>query len=572
MPMIRTPFRPRPAKRGCRFWSAAWLLLAAGLAGQQPQVEPNPKEEAAPEVPVARPLFELHLAAPAAWRAAFLPTNLGAMLAGKDTQPIVGLLRGGITAALAPAGGDSALAALMQHEGALDLAVAMRGERAHVVLRWEAGAQSEVKPVVDLLTEAMRALGEPQEVASPLGALATVAAADDVATLPFSREGDVLVVMAVGSHAADEGEAGLDLETAFAVHDRWRRERRSPVAPPLRATLDLPQLVDHAVSEFGSFVDAAALRRWLGGDTLGALHVSLAAAGPQLQLELSTQFGGGDRGVFEAVFPDAQGVPAVLGVVPPDCRAYRVGQLRLDVLYESLVTFYDESEEDRDRATIESEMRDSFGVDLGEDLLRHLTGEIALLWGPGERLEIENLFDNLVIVLPIANAEAFARAWRVVVPEFSPGRDWQHSERDGIEFDAGHTWSGDWMCFARAPEMLCVGLTDGARELLEQVLDRRSAEAPAELPPPWPALQPHAPRGLNGLAETDVRAVLSGPLALLFELLDEGVPPELGIDLDPEAAVGAIDRWWPLLQRHALDRAQTMTGYRDGRWVFRVYW
>ena len=546
------------------------LWLAALAAGSSAQATPVPAR------PGSRPLVRVGVAGPSLWRQEFLATDVGGLLSAKECQAWLAPWVGGLRKALGPFGESAAWRALRDYQGRLELDLfvtyhpqANPQYRTLVVGRLAGDGETDLAALGVAAAAALRGFGELRRVDAGGEGYEVVSIDGMELTLPRLRGSDLIVV--------GGDDVGTAMPRAVAAFEAMRQRAAPGRRPPLDVVVDLQELATLAIADSASDRRRVASEVLFGIATLGELRATLSPAGPRVQLELSATFTGSERGIFRGLFPDVQGAPRLVRLLPQAPSAWKASRLRLDLITDSLIEAMAVYMHGGDRAKVDAMVRRELGADPVKDLFAHLGDEVLLLRGayaPTEAGGMEAMVDGSCAVFEVADAATFDASWarlHRLVEAWWP--ELTESEHDGVVIESlARGITDDSMHICRAGELVVVAFGEGGLELMRGVLTRQRTKTTNSMPATVQRALRHAPPGFNGAAAADVRAVISDHLGSLLEALDDVVPSGLVTREDAAPALAALAPAWDLLVAHELDGAVGLTGFANGRWTFRLLW
>jgi hypothetical protein len=307
----------------------------------------------------------------------------------------------------------------------------------------------------------------------------------------------------------------------------------------------------------------------LGFDSLGTSQLTIASAGPAVQVELAQPFRHKARGIFAAFFPDKVGVPALRALVRNG--SYKVGHFDWLALFDSVKAAW-QAVAEGDAKEFDDEMKQEFGVDLRADLLAHTATEAGLYLGPIEDPEAAESV-TWAFVNRLSDAAKFQQALATMLPKAKPLLQREDSEEiDGITVQRYGLLGYNLHLAVGNGHAVLAGGADGADWLRTMMkgLKQDPATAEAALPAGFPGAR-LLPAGTNGIGSGEIGSAVAMPTSLWWMALG-AFGADLGLDMaddeDPEA--GAQRR--ALLREHQLDVLRTATGFTDNTWRWRLYW
>jgi hypothetical protein len=549
-------------------WLAAAVLAAPALLAQDPTPAPVPAPALAPaaaKTTASVPVAFLHVAGPAQWRARFSPTNVGSLLESESGRALRVRTVAPVEAMLQQLLGfddgtyAAARARLLDYAGALEATVWLGADTDDpiVVLRLAADGGTDL-----------------DKLAADLGALCEHAAGGHFA--PAVDGGPRVLRLGEGGPWLSEPRRSDADFVAVIADDRaldralqllgaspaTPRPRNQQLRPPLALRIDTAALV--ARQEARGTADKEL--QIIGVRSLGECTLELGTAGPHVMLELAHTFKDGERGLFGALFPDAQGLPAFAALAEPNDAGVKVGRADPNALYEPILGLMKEFDGDNAEKSMVSHLgtKDS-------GFLAQFTGEY-LVFGAGEDPSLTGSGPDWGIALRIRDAAAMAAAWHTLRKEIGftelettdLGDGWQLQRLGGlVQLDV-----------VIGKEMFAPAHGTAASDRLRALVtaaQKHDWSKPATAPARLQEVQRFAPAGWNGFGEGNV-GELFAQVVLALQTLDEitgslPVVQHLGNfgDEDRKALL-------QLLTEHHLQTAHSLTGYSGRRWCFRVIW
>ena len=331
------------------------------------------------ELPADRPLVRFDTVGPAALRAAFLPTNIGSLVATEEGEQLWRPLLAPLEGIWRQLDGGDEFEATRQR--VLDYAGRIRvfwmvdpGEGSEPdsvfgVFALETDGATDLTALADDASRVMMAAmaEEPTEWTVGDHSLRMLGSAgDQFVTLPLLIEGNLVAFF--GAAAALENTVPRCLR-ALAMDDA------QPTAP-LSLEIDLTQL--KGLAEMRS---EPPLAKALGLESLRSLQATVGPDGGHAQLQVDVVFGEGDRGLMAAFLPAVDTLPALLARVPAEATPWVTLPFRPDVLFQVVVDSAAEINRVRGNETqgVRQELYDELGVYLDTELLDHVGGDVMVL-------------------------------------------------------------------------------------------------------------------------------------------------------------------------------------------------
>jgi hypothetical protein len=529
------------------------------------------------EAAAVAPHVRIESVGPAGWRTRFAPTNLGSLLESQQGrklwQPGLGPLLA-FWRQLADSDAEHAAARqrLLDYGGRIRLAIWLQpGEFANqgpfaAALVLEGDGHTDLAALAQDVQRLQGQLdGEWRDEELDGLPLRVLAADEDRMSAPIVGEHHLLCVAA---EAADFAAALANARAFAGVVDG---KPPATAAPALRIEVALPALVAQAQPAAD---DAAAARQWatwqaLGVECLGVATLTLATAGPHLQLELAQQFLDAPRGLFAALCRTATAVPGLRRLLPADRSSWRVGRIDWLALYDAIEAIA--ATNGLDRPELRQELHDALGVELRDDLLVHLTDEALLL---GWQLDDPDRLDRTPwsLALRLRDRAAFEPNLETALAHAKPMLSREATIEQGDAKLHRYGALGYDLWFATGGDLFVVAGGADAEARLAALF--AAARTPAEdqappLPAAHAALQRHLPPGLHGIGQGDLDSLAAIPVTWWLDGLSGLLPwPQAPAEVD----AASQQAWRGLLATHGLDMVRTATGYAERTWRWRLFW
>jgi hypothetical protein len=542
--------------------TALHALVAGALSAAVAcaQVEPPPAAT------TLEPLLRVEVSGPAVFRERLLPTNLGSMVASAEGEAIWKDAVAALEAGWRQLHGDDAtfLAArrrLLDYSGRVHVlgwcsadVARSRTDIDTVTAVVDADGRTDLRAVArDLRLLLEHAAGKSGQTATDGGNETWRLDDGDHGALAIDCRADGRLLLAGGD--TPESIAKAMAQTAAQLPPTPKKPGQEPL---LDCRLDLAQLVRRSTGG----QQAAAVAAALGCGSLRSLEFTLQPHGPQLQLEFGLVCAG-DRGLFAGLFPEQPGIPDLLGLVPAAAIGSKTSRCDPGQLWRVLIGALVVGER-KTVADVEAEIQKDAGVDVGKDVLAHLTGEVMLVWEtPGDDEGAEPRFS---LVARLKDGKEFAAGFTKLLDKGG-----LHPVSDNGVLRAGEdsSWFIPAMHFGVTDKYAIVAFGKAGDERVEALLSL--AKTPRAVDEAIAQQRRAEPPGCNGAGVLDVGICLRYHVGILLEMLHE-----FAGRLAPEVELGARARWLeaatPLLQKHHLDRIVVFTGTEKGRWAFRMLW
>ncbi len=528
-------------------------------------------------VPDAAPHVSIETVGPDGWRVRFGPTNLGGLLESEQGRgmwqpqmlPLLGMWQ-------QMAGDETTFAAakgrLLSYGGRVRLAVWMQAaplerpmvQRLIVVL--EGDGRTDMKTLAADVHQLQKQLPGEWNTTELGGA--------PVQTL--HQDGDALTApVLVGQHLVIALDRSDQLSAAFAAATTMANAATgkppAPTTPAFHLDIDAAALVARA-NKVGNEHENKAVQIF-GLDSLARAHFTIGTAGPHLQFEVSQHFPTGPRGLFAAFCPPVQEVPTLQRAVTDKLGAWRIGHFDFRACYDTIWAAV-QVLGDMDPAEMKKDMQAELGIDVGTDLIAHLTNEVLLLGSPLAGLDRPSEF-SWTLAVRLRDAKAFGTSLDTLLQKSKPMLSREEPTMvDGVELKRYGNMFGYDLWFAVAHDHFLFAGGRDAEEYLTKSLAALKASADTKLASTaattaFANLTKALPAGLNGLARGDLDTLFAVPTDWWLMILGELLPfPAPQTDDDPEQRASTR----ALLKQHNLSVLRTATGFADGTWRWRVYW
>jgi hypothetical protein len=386
----------------------------------------------------------------------------------------------------------------------------------------------------------------------------------DSMTAPL-REGEHLLL----AYGRGDNLTGA-LAKARALAADARGKPPAPDTPAMLVRIDLAALAANANAKGNE----SELMQALGVGSLGTASLALGTAGPQIQLELAQQFTSDERGLFAAVFPSSQGLPALAHLAVPGTNSWKAGRFDFAAIWSTIENARS-TDGDRTREELRAESKKELGIDVAADLIAHATDEALLLGSPLQDLdEIAEATWSLAIRL--RDEAAFAKGLDALLAKAKPFLSRETAEKHGdVEIRRYGNMFGYDLWFAVGSGLCVMSAGRDANTQMCALLDAAkaaaaapAAPAPPPLPPDFAKLQRFLPPGLNGIGRGDLDSIVAMPQRWWLMLLGELTP----LDTPEEATDEERDAVRALLKAHRLDTLRSATGFADRHWRLRLFW
>jgi hypothetical protein len=292
-----------------------------------------------------------------------------------------------------------------------------------------------------------------------------------------------------------------------------------------------------------------------------------------VQAELAQQFATAPKGLFAALCPPVQGVPALQRAVPKQ-GSWRVGHFDTRALCETVLAMID-AERSNDNSDTRAEAKKELGIDLVDDVFAHMTDEILVAGSPLQTIERPEDF-TWAIAVRLRDEQKFAQGLDTLLQHARPMLQRAETRTiEGIECRRYGTavnyriWiaTGSGTLFASGGH----DAEDRLTELIAAVKKPTDAAAPAaNVASAFADLAKHMPPGLNTQARGDLDGIFALPAEVWWMLLED--VPQFGRRSHGDSDADEREHVRAVLKEHNLDVLRTATGYADSTWRWRVYW
>lgn len=366
-----------------------------------------------------------------------------------------------------------------------------------------------------------------------------------------------------------------DLAAAFADARAWTAgatgKPPAPTTPALRLEVDVAALV--ALANAKDDAEGRAITQVLGLGSLGRAQMTWSTAGPCVQVELAQDFAPAPQGLFAAFFPPRQGVPALRRAVPKGDGTWRAGHFDFQALFDTALAAAKVMNLP-DTRDVRKEMKDELGIDLGDDLVAHMTSEVLVLGAPLAALDRPGDF-TWTVAVHLRDATAFARGLDTLLAKSKPNLSREETtSHGGVECKRYGNMFGYDLWFAVGHDTFFFAGGRDAEDHLAAAIAGVKAAAGADAPPgpddAFADLGRFLPPGLASQARGDLEPLFALPTEWLALLLGEVLP--FRIAERQETAPEERERLLALLQQHHLATVRTAAGYAAGTWRWRLFW
>lgn len=564
--MIRTSLLSVPklvSQLGLAFLLSMTALPFATLAAQQATTAQGPK--------ALEPHIVIETVGPDGWRMRLGVTNVAAMLGSEEGRsiwqprldPLLGMWQMMV-------GDEQAFAAaskrIFSYGGTIRIAAYINEDAAaHVAVMLEPDGRTDMEAVAKDITGLIER-GIPGEWTTRAigGRDVKLRSKGDTITAPIVENGRLYLV-AGDSNTIDKG---LGLATHLMARP-LTIGRPGPDSPALHMSYDIPALLALDSDDMGEISKA------FGFSDIEDVTFSVKAAGPRVELDIAAHLSAPARGVVRAFAPDVQGISGLAELLPEKASAWKIGHFDGRAMFHGIVDAIVAEGWGETRKEIFADINEECGTDIDGELLANLGTEVLVLGSPLKD------FDRLreatwLIGFRVKDEARFRKSFKALMTSvkglFSGS---ETVDVDGVELRRyGNMVGYDlWMGVGNGLFVISAGRDseEQATEVLKKAKGKTFAKL-EQLHASHAELKRYMPKGLNGLAQLDIGSVLAIPSEWWVEPLNELVPFLGGPQLDPDEAEEQQARFHELLQANNLGLVRSATGFRDGRWHWRLFW
>ncbi|MEY2716557.1 MAG: hypothetical protein RIT24_2900 [Planctomycetota bacterium] len=539
--------------------TASLTVLALATSNAIAQTTAAPATTIATADPI-----RIELQGPAQWRTQFGPTNLGSLLASEAgssmwkgyVTPLEGMLKGAL--GLDDAAYAEARARMLDYGGSIAITFDFDGDDEGLRVAFGPDGSTDLPKLCDDLAKLAARMSDAQWTERD-GALPMLQIGPEhFVSKPEIRGSDATDWTATFAISRDTGLPAAQTAAAALGVELHARRGEKAARSPFSLLCDVPA----AIAANGGMEDAAT-SAMLGLESMREIGLSIRAAGPQAQVEASMRFDGKDRGLFEILFPDTQGLPAISALRPADAALWKTGRCDFRAIRRVIRAFADRVDATADN--VDEEMPPAI-FDEQEGLLAHFTDEYAFASSAQSVEDLEDSQSNLVFAVRIRDHAKFADKWNAARKDLG-FTELSSEEQDG--FVVQRLGGLVAVTAAYGPELLVIGYGRDVRDQVDAWITKAQDGAWTTSKPAMPqGLSRAAPDGCNGTAEGQVAMVLGQIVGSMGFV--QSITGDMGQGFDwQQVDVEAVQQ---LLKEHNLDIARSLTGYRDGWWRMRVFW
>lgn len=550
---------------------AALAVFAALLLGTHPASQ----QQAAPERPPAtKPHVVIETVGLDGWRTRLGVTNVAAMLDSEEgrkvwqprLEPLLGIWQMMV-------GDEATFAAtskrIFAYGGTIRIASFINPtSAAHVAIMLEPDGRTDLKAVgadiKALLEQSLPGEWTKKTIGGKEYSLRGTVDTVDTVTAPIVEDGRLYLV----AGDTDTLVTGLGLVTHLLARPVTITTPK-PTSPALRISLDMQALLaldDHP--------DTIKIIEGLGLSQLRELSFAVRAAGPRVELDVSSSIDGAPRGAVKAFASDSQGVSGLGQLLPKKTTTWKVGRFDCRALFngcvDAIATGFGDTREE-----ILAIANEECGTDVDGQLLANLSDEMVVVGSP-----LQN-FDRLdeatwLVGFRVKGEAKFKKSFGAMMAKMK----WLFSGSETVDVDGvelrryGNMFSYDvWMAVGNGVFVIAAGrdAEEEATALLQKAKGQ-TLTVLAELAASHQDLLRYLPPGLNGLAQADLGSVLAIPSEWWVDVLNDVLPLLDGPQVAPDEAEEQQQRFHTLLEANNLELVRSATGFADGRWHWRLFW
>ena len=544
-------------------------LIAFAVALLCPQA--TAQATAAQQRPTTKPHVVIETVGLDGWRTRLGVTNVAAMLDSEEgrkvwqprLEPLLGMwqMMGGDEGAFA-----AASKRIFSYGGTIRIAVVINAAAAaHVAVMLEPDGHSDLKVIAaDIKVLIERAV--PGEWAKKTigGKEYSLRGNIDAVTAPVVEDGRLYLV----AGATDTIVTGLGLVTHLLARPVTITTPK-PTSPALRISLDMQPLLaldDHP--------DTIKMIEGLGLSQLRELSFAVRAAGPRVELDVSSSIDGAPRGAVKAFASDSQGVSGLSQLLPKKATAWKVGRFDCRALFNGCINAIAAGLGDT-REEILAMANEECGTDVDGQLLANLSDEMLVVGSPFQNFD---RFDEAtwLVGFRVKDETKFRDSFQAMTKSMK----WLLSgsetvDADGVELRRyGNMFSYDvWMAVGNGVFVIAAGrdAEEEATALLQKAKGQTFTVL-TELAASHQDLLRYLPPGLNGLTQANLGSVLAIPIEWWIDALNDLLPFMDVPQVNPHEAEEQQQRFHKLLEANSLRLVRSATGFADGRWHWRLFW
>ena len=544
-------------------------LIAFAVALLCPQA--TAQATAAQQRPTTKPHVVIETVGLDGWRTRLGVTNVAAMLDSEEgrnvwqprLEPLLGMwqMMGGDEGAFA-----AASKRIFSYGGTIRIAVVINAAAAaHVAVMLEPDGRTDLKAVgADIKVLIERAVPGEWKKETIGGKEYSLRGNIDAVTAPVVEDGRLYLV----AGATDTIVTGLGLVTHLLARPVTITTPK-PTSPALRISLDMQPLLaldDHP--------DTIKMIEGLGLSQLRELSFAVRAAGPRVELDISSSIDGAPRGAVKAFASDSQGVSGLSQLLPKKATAWKVGRFDCRALFNGCINAIAAGLGDT-REEILAMANEECGTDVDGQLLANLSDEMLVVGSPFQNFD---RFDEAtwLVGFRVKDETKFRDSFQAMTKSMK----WLLSgsetvDADGVELRRyGNMFSYDvWMAVGNGVFVIAAGrdAEEEATALLQKAKGQTFTVL-TELAASHQDLLRYLPPGLNGLTQANLGSVLAIPIEWWIDALNDLLPFMDVPQVNPHEAEEQQQRFHKLLEANSLRLVRSATGFADGRWHWRLFW
>ena len=544
-------------------------LIAFAVALLCPQA--TAQATAAQQRPTTKPHVVIETVGLDGWRTRLGVTNVAAMLDSEEgrkvwqprLEPLLGMwqMMGGDEGAFA-----AASKRIFSYGGTIRIAVVINAAAAaHVAVMLEPDGRTDLKAVgADIKVLIERAVPGEWKKETIGGKEYSLRGNIDAVTAPVVEDGRLYLV----AGATDTIVTGLGLVTHLLARPVTITTPK-PTSPALRISLDMQPLLaldDHP--------DTIKMIEGLGLSQLRELSFAVRAAGPRVELDVSSSIDGAPRGAVKAFASDSQGVSGLSQLLPKKATAWKVGRFDCRALFNGCINAIAAGLGDT-REEILAMANEECGTDVDGQLLANLSDEMLVVGSPFQNFD---RFDEAtwLVGFRVKDETKFRDSFQAMTKSMK----WLLSgsetvDADGVELRRyGNMFSYDvWMAVGNGVFVIAAGrdAEEEATALLQKAKGQTFTVL-TELAASHQDLLRYLPPGLNGLTQANLGSVLAIPIEWWIDALNDLLPFMDVPQVNPHEAEEQQQRFHKLLEANSLRLVRSATGFADGRWHWRLFW
>lgn len=544
-------------------------LIAFAVALLCPQA--TAQATAAQQRPTTKPHVVIETVGLDGWRTRLGVTNVAAMLDSEEgrkvwqprLEPLLGMwqMMGGDEGAFA-----AASKRIFSYGGTIRIAVVINAATAaHVAVMLEPDGHSDLKVIAaDIKSLIERALPGEWKKETIGGKEYSLRGNIDAITAPVVEDGRLYLVAGATATIA----TGIGLTTHLLARPVTITTSK-PTSPALRISLDMQPLLaldDHP--------DTIKMIEGFGLSQLRELSFAVRAAGPRVELDVSSSIDGAPRGAVKAFASDSQGVSGLSQLLPKKATVWKVGRFDCRALFNGCINAIAAGLGDT-REEILAIANEECGTDVDGQLLANLSDEMLVVGSPFQNFD---RFDEAtwLVGFRVKDEAKFRDSFQAMTKSMK----WLFSgsetvDADGVELRRyGNMFSYDaWMAVGNGVFVIAAGrdAEEEATALLQKAKGQTFTVL-TELAASHQDLLRYLPPGLNGLTQANLGSVLAIPIEWWLDALNDLLPFMDVPQVNPHEAEEQQQRFHKLLEANSLRLVRSATGFADGRWHWRLFW